>query len=994
MRIFYLKKYLLLSALLMLSSWAFAQIGSISGKVLDETKQPLPGASVTISGTTMGSTTDANGVFKISGVKPGSYTVVTRFIGYSTLQSSVVVSDGNAVLNVNLKPDSRNLSEVVVVGYGTQRKKDLTGSVTTITAKDFNQGPITTPEQLISGKVAGVQVTSNGGAPGSGSTIRIRGGASLNASNDPLIIIDGVPVSNSSISGSPNPLSLINPNDIESQTILKDASATAIYGSRASNGVIIITTKKGKSDKLTVNFNTLNSLSKVIKEVPVLSADQFTTLVKADAAVSGSNSQSSLLGTSNTDWQKVIYHDAYSTDNNISFSGGIKALPYRLSVGYLNQDGVLKTSNLKRTTAAFNINHDFFNHSLKVDVNLKGTYSKSRFADQGAIGSAVSFDPTQPVYSGNSNYGGYYEWLTTTAPIVPNTLAPRNPLGLLEEKQDVSNVKRSIGNIQFNYIFPFLKDLKANVNLGYDVSHGQGSTSLPVTAASAFASKGSYTSYSQDNLNYVNDYYLNYVKDLKSINSHIDLTAGYSYQYFQFSAPGQDYFAADQTTSIKQSVLPYKNYYYIESTFARLNYSFFDKYLLTATVRRDGSSRFAPQNRYGIFPSGSLAWRINQESFLKDSKVVSDLKLRVSYGITGQQDINGYFPYLPKYTLGDGGSQYQFGNSFTSTLRPEGYDLNIKWEETTTSNLGLDYGFFEGRITGTIDYYSKKTKDLLADIPVPAGSNLTNHLFTNVGNLESKGAEFSINVKAIKSKDLNLDFGYNISYNDVKLTNLSKTGTNSNTPIGVGGIPGGVGNTIQAYLVGATPNAFLVNKQIYDAKGNPMEGVYADINNNGVADAGVADRYIYKQPNPKFYMGFNSTANYKNWGLGFSMRANVGNYIYNAFSASTGAIAGFKFPNYLGNLSSSVLNTNFKNYQLYSDYYVENGSFLRMDNANLSYNFGKLIKGAANLRATVNVSNVFVITKYTGLDPEVQGGIDNNFYPRPRVFSFGLNLGF
>lgn len=992
MRIFYLKKYLLLSALLIIPYLVFAQTGSITGKVTDENKMPIPGATVTVVGSSLSTATGNNGEYAITGIKSGKYTVEVKFIGYVTMQSLVNVSSGNVPVNFNLRPDSKGLNEVVVIGYGTAKKKDLTGSVTTITSKDFNQGPITTPEQLIQGKVAGVQITSNGGAPGSGSTIRIRGGASLNASNDPLIVIDGVPVSNNTIAGASNPLSSINPDDIESETILKDASATAIFGSRASNGVIIITTKKGKSAALQVTFNSLNSLSNVTKEVPVLTADQFRSLVKADAAASGSTAQSALLGNANTDWQKQIYRNAWASDNDISFSGGIKGLPYRLSLGYLDQDGVLKTSNLKRTSVALNLNKDLFNNSLKIDLNLKGTYSQSRFADQGAIGSAVNFDPTQPVYSGNSNYGGYYEWISGGA---PNTLAPRNPLGLLEEKWDLGAVKRSIGNVQFNYIFPFLKDLKANVNFGYDASHGQGSTLVPATAASAFAQKGSYDRYSQDNLNYVSDYYLNYIKDIKSIDSHIDLTAGYSYQYFENSAPLQQFFAADQVTGTgKQPQLAYKNYYYIESTFARLNYTLADKYLLTATVRRDGSSRFSPENRYGVFPSVSLAWRINRESFLKDSKVISDFKLRASYGQTGQQDIGPYFPYLARYTFGDTGSQYQFGNAFTTTLRPEGYDPNIKWETTTTSNIGLDYGFLNGRITGTIDYYSKKTKDLLADIPVADGSGLTNHLFTNVGNMESKGAEFAINAVAVSTKDVKWNIGYNVTYNEVTLTNLSKTGKNSNVPIGVGNIPGGVGNTIQAYLVGATPNAFLVNKQVYDANGKPLEGVYVDINHNGVFDAGVADRYIYKQPNPKFFMGFNSSVDYKKWTLGFSMRANLGNYIYNAFAASTGATAGFKFPNYLGNLSSSVLNTNFQKYQLFSDYYVENGSFLRMDNANLSYNFGKILDGKARLRVSANVSNVFVITKYTGLDPEVQGGIDNNFYPRPRVFAFGLNLGF
>jgi TonB-linked SusC/RagA family outer membrane protein len=981
----YLIKYVLTLFFALFVAAAFSQTGTVSGTVVDETNQPLPAATIVVQGMQKSTSTDLNGKYRLTGLE-GTVTIEYRFLGYITQTKTVTVT-GNVTVNVNLVPNSRSLNEVVVIGYGTARKQDVTGATQTLTAKDFNQGPITTADQLIQGKVAGVQITSNGGAPGSGSTIRIRGGASLNASNDPLIVVDGIPLSNNGISGSPNGLNLINPNDIESETILKDASATAIYGSRASNGVIIITTKKGKSDKVHINASTINSVSNIIKEVPNLNTDQFKTLVNTQ----GTAAQKGLLGSANTNWQDQIYRQAYSTDNSISLSGGIKALPYRLSFGYLDQDGILKTSNLKRTTVDLNINHDFLNSSLHVDFNLKGSYSASRFANQGAIGAAVSFDPTQPVYSGNNKYGGFFEFIDPSTNL-PNTLATRNPLGMLVDRYDLGSTRRSLGNAALTYTFPFLKDLKANANFGYDVSRGQGGINVPVFAASDYSTAGYNTNYRQDNVNYVTDYYLNYVKDLKSISSHIDLTGGYSYQYFRNSGPPQNYFAADQVTVLTSvsPTLQYLNEYYIESLFGRLNYSLMDKYLLTATIRRDGSSRFSPENRYGIFPSASLAWRINQESFLKDSKTISNLKLRIGYGQTGQQDIGSYFPYLATYTYGDSGSAYQFGNSFQTTLRPQAYDANIKWETTATSNIGLDYGFLDDRITGSFDYYVKKTKDLLADIPVPDGSNLTNHLYTNVGNLESKGFEFNINLNAIKSKDLNWNIGYNLSYAQVTLTNLSKTAS-GNQIINVGGIPGGVGNTIQAYYVGQTPNVFLVNKQVYDASGAPIEGVYVDVNKNGQFDTGNGDKYFYKQPNPKFYMGFNSSLNYKKFDLSFSMRANLGNYIYNAFAASTGAVQGIQFSNYLGNLSSSVLATNFQKYQLWSDYYIENASFLRMDYANLGYNFGK-IHGNSTLRMSFNVSNVFVVTKYTGLDPEVQSGIDNNFYPRPRVFSLGLNL--
>ncbi|SDF07113.1 iron complex outermembrane recepter protein [Mucilaginibacter pineti] len=980
MRKNYSKKYVLLCAFLMMSVMAFAQTGSIKGKVLDETNQPLPGASVSIDGTTMGSTTDLNGNYTISGVKTGNVTVTAKFVGYTPIKKAVSVSSGVNELNFGLKPDNQNLNEVVVVGYGTQRKKDLTGSVVSVTAKDFNQGPITTPEQLITGKVAGVQITSNSGAPGSGSTIRIRGGASLSASNDPLIVIDGIPLSNTAISGVANPLSLINPNDIESFNILKDASATAIYGSRASNGVIIITTKKGKSGKLSVNFNSLSSLSEITKEVSVLNADQFRTAVQTY-----SPDHVALLGKANTDWQSLIYRKAYTYDNNISVTGGIKGIPYRLSVGFLNQDGIVKTDNLKRTTATFNINHDFLDGDLKVDLTLKGAHTESHFAAD-VIGSAVSFDPTQSVYSNDkTKFGGYFEWLDSGN---PNTLAPRNPVGLLNEQNAVGKSTRGIGTLSLTYIFPFLKELQANATFGGDLSNGEGSNLIPATAASKFAQKGSYTSYYNQNYTYNTDYYLKYSKDFKDIKSHFDIQAGYSYQYYNTYVKNFQEKTGDKVTPVNSLVDPTFGQYYIESPFARANFSFDDKYLLTASIRDDRSSRFSEKYRNGYFPSVAFAWRAKEESFLKSVDVLSDLKIRASYGITGQQDLpTSYFPYLAVYDPSNVSAQYQFGSSFVNTLRADSYNVNLKWESTATTNLGLDYGFFNGRLTGSIDVYNKKTKDLLLNAPIAAGTNLSNYLYVNVGNLTTKGLEFNANIAAIASKDLNWNIGYNVSLNKRTITNISLTG-DPNQKIATGAIPGGVGNTIQQWQAGQNPGAFFVYQQVYN-NGIPLEGVYVDRNNNGTT---TDDKYLYKQTDPKVFMGLNSNVNYKRWNLGFSARASLGNYTYNAQAAANAAYVGLKFSKYLVNLPSSVLKTNFTQYQLYSDYYVENSSFLRMDNATLGYTFGKT-GGPYTLRASFNVQNVFVITNYTGLDPE-GSGIDNNFYPRPRIYSLGLNLGF
>jgi iron complex outermembrane receptor protein len=988
MRKNYSKKYLLLCAFLMLSLATFAQTGSIKGKVVDETNQPLPGAAVTIDGTTLGSTADLDGNYTINNVKAGSYTLTAKFLGYVALKKTVTVGNSVVVVSFGLQSDNRNLNEVVVVGYGTQKKKDLTGSVVVVTAKDFNQGPITTPEALITGKVSGVEITSNGGAPGSGSTIRIRGGSSLSASNDPLIVIDGVPVSNSSIGGVANPLSTINPNDIESFNVLKDASATAIYGSRASNGVIIITTKKGKGDsKFAVNFSSLNSLSKITKEVDVLSAAQFRQVVMSP--VSGTTAaQQAELGNANTNWQNQIYRSAITSDNNISFTGGLKGLPYRLSIGYLDQDGILKTDNLKRTTMALNVNHDFLRSSLKIDLNVKGTYSDSHFANQGAIGAAVFFDPTQPVYSGNSNlYGGFFEYTNGAA---PNTLAPRNPVGLLDEQTGRGTVKRGVGSLNVNYVFPFFKQLQVNALIGGDISDGQGHTFIPAYAAAAFPQKGSFSQYFNENYTYNTDYYLKYADEFKSIKSHLDVQLGYSYQYFNVYNRGEQGYAADMVTPVGTPSLPGYGQYYIESPFARLNYGFDDKYLLTATIRDDRSSRFSSLNKNGYFPSISLAWRIKQEDFLKNVDFISDLKLRGGYGITGQQDLGtDYFPYLAVYEPSNIGAGYQFGNNYTTTLRADRYNSNLKWEQTSTTNIALDYGFLNGKINGSIEYYNKNTKGLLVFTPVADGTNLSNYINANVGTLKNSGLDFNINVNAITSKDFNWTFGYNVSFNKVTVTGVSLTG-DPNQIISTGGIPGGVGNTIQLYKAGEARGAFYVYQQVYGANGSPLEGVYVDRNGNGTT---IDDKYAYKQPDPRVYMGLNSNFNYKKWNLGFTMRANFDNYVYNGEAASNGAYAGLKFQGYLGNLPTSIMKTNFQQYQLFSDYYVENASFLRMDNANLSYNFGK-IAGAANLRVSANVQNVFIITKYTGLDPEVQGGIDNNLYPRPRVYSIGVNLSY
>lgn len=959
---------------------------TVTGRVTDDTGTGLPGVTVVLKGTTTGTSTNANGEYSLSVPESGGI-LSFSFIGYTTQEIAI----GNRTsVNVTLATDTKALQEVVIVGYGTQRKSDVTGSVTSVSSEDFVKGQNTTPEQLIQGKVAGVQITSNGGDPGSGSRIRIRGGASLNASNDPLIVIDGVPIENTTVAGSGNPLNFINPNDIESFNVLKDASATAIYGSRASNGVIIITTKKGRvGDKLNVNFSTQHSVAKVTDKVDVLSANEYRQLVTEQ----GTATQAALLGSADTNWQNEIFQTALTADNNLSFSGAIKFVPFRISIGHLSQEGILKTSKFERSSGSISLNPSFLDDHLTVNLNLKGALTDSRFADKGAVGAAVAFDPTQPIYA-NNKFGGYFQW--TDAAGAFNTLATRNPLSLLEQRTDLGDVKRSIGNIQLDYKFHFLPELRANLNLGYDHTKSDGTTRFPATFAPNFAEGGRRSSFAQEKKNTLSDFYLNYVKELGFMQSRIDVTAGYGFQEFVTENPQFPVLNVAGEV-ITEAGRPQQIPYRLKSYFGRINYSMMDRYLFTATIRRDGSSRFNEDNRWGTFPAAAFAWRISEENFLNSSSVVSDLKLRLGYGLTGQQDVlENVFPYLARYTFGDNTAQYQFGFDpqgnpvYYATLRPEGYDANIKWEETQTYNAGLDFGFFNGKLNGTLDYYFKETNDLLATIAVPAGTNLINELTTNVGTMETKGFEAALNYTAISTEKINWSVGINGTYTTREITNLSKVASSDFIGYAVGGIAGGTGNNIQINTVGYAPNSFYVYKQVYDENNKPIEGLYADLNGDGVFSE--ADKYRYKNPEPKVYLGFNSDFTYGNFNFNFVMRGNIGNYMYNNVYSNNGAYQAFGFANYLTNVSPNVLDTNFRNYQLFSDYYMENASFLRMENVNVSYAFGSMAEDKVRIRLNAGIQNAFVITKYNGLDPEIAGGIDNNFYPRPRIYTFGLNI--
>lgn len=980
------KRSLLLVALLLIGCLQLmAQTRTIKGEVTDaQNGEALIGATVMVEGEKGGTVTDFDGNFSLQ-VSSSAKKIKVSYIGY--IDKVLSISDN---MKVKLESDSKALADVVVIGYGTARKSDLTGSVATVKSKDFNKGLVSSPEQLINGKVSGVQIMSNSGSASAGSTIRVRGGASLNASNDPLIVLDGVPLEQGGISGnSSNFLSMINPSDIESMTVLKDASSTAIYGSRASNGVIIITTKKGQQGAVKVNFNTTNSLQTRAQMVDMLSRDEFVNVINQY----GSANQKSLLGTANTDWNDEVYRTAFGTDNNLSVSGSIdKWLPFRVSVGYYNQSGLVRKDNVERWTGNVVLTPSFFQDHLKLTINAKGTLNNNSFNNGGAVWAAATFNPTIPVYSGNDKYGGYNEALDADG--VPVNAGVRNPRGLVDLYDSKSKVSRFIGSMDVDYKVHFLPDLKLHATVGADYAKGDGTVYVPAYAAQSYNKDESlggsdYKYGPQKNENRLLTLYANYAKYFEDIKSNVDLTAGYDYQYWKSTTPLYYTKSAAGTTLSTVKASDYRHV--MLSYYGRINYSFDGKYLLTATVRRDASSRFSKDTRWGTFPSVALGWTLTEEPWLKNQKVLSNLKLRASYGVTGQQEGIGNYNYLPVYTYSVTGAEAFINGQYINTYRPEAYVSDLKWETTTSWNFGLDFGFLNGRIGGAIDFYTRKTKDLLASVPTAAGTNFSKTILTNVGNVDSKGIEVSLNATPIQTKDWEWNLSYNFTWQNMKVKNLSLTKGGSQTNVKVG--PSIDAYQFQVLSEGYEPYMFYVYHQLYDSKtGKPIEGAYADLNNDG--EINESDLYRYHSPAPKYIMGLSTSLRYKQLTLGMSFRANIDNYVYNGMGMSTGAFETVSYNNsQLNNLNTSFLKTGFKTRQYLSDYYVENASFLKLDNLSLSYNVGKINKWAS-LTVSAMVQNVFTITGYSGTDPEVPNGMDNSFYPRPRTYSVSLGLQF
>ena len=974
---------------LFLSVGAFAQI-DVKGHVKDATGEPIIGATVRVDGTQVATVTDFDGNFALKANQGANITI--SYVGY---QSQTVKAAPS--LTITLQDDQTVLSDIVVIGYGTVKKSDATGSVLSVEADQLTKGLATSPADLLQGKTPGVVITNNGGAPGAGSMIRIRGGSSLSASNDPLIVIDGLPISSTGISGQSDVLSTINPNDIESFSILKDASATAIYGSRASNGVIVITTKKGSSGKPKVSIDLSGSFQNVGKYTDVMNAGEFTDFLNSyiarNTALDGDVIRAAVLRGADTDWQKEIYRTAWSEEINASVTGGVtgaktglfNGMPYRVGAGFLNNDGTLKETNMNRGTISVNLTPKLIDERLTVNLNAKGVITNNNFGDTGAIGAATQYAPTLPIYD-NNGINGYTAWLGNDGSA--NTMATQNPLAMIAATDNTSKVKRFVGNAQFDYKFKFLEGLRANLNLGLDVSSSDGTNTIARGSEKSFHDTsengaGSTTEYGQTRRDQTLEFYLAYASELPKLESRFDVLAGYSWQHF-FNSTSSTKYSYDKSTVIND--YPSKTESYLVSFYGRLNYTLMDRYLLTFTLRDDGTSRFQ-NNKWGLFPSVAVAWRLSEEPFLRDIKDLSNLKLRLGWGQTGQQELNaGDYPSLAIYHSNLTGSYYMFGGKQIIPTSPKAYNKDLKWETTTTYNIGLDYGFFRNRINGSIDFYHRKTTDLLNYAPVALGSNLNNYVSQNVGNLENDGIEFALNVVPIEQKDLHWEIGFNVAYNKNKITKL--TANEDPTYVGVmtGGISGGVGSTIQIHQVDHPASSFFVYEQIYDKDGNPIEGAYVDRNADGQINDD--DRYVYKKPAPDWTFGINTTLNYKDWTLAISGRANLGNYVYNNVASNSEMMADLWTNSFSRNVVKSAVDSNFLQAQYISDYYVHNASFFKLDKITLAYQITDWI------RVHATAQNVFTITKYKGVDPEVAGGIDNNLYPRSRTILLGASLNF
>ena len=990
---------------LFLSVGAFAQ-NDVKGIVKDASGEPIIGATIRVIGQEGGAITDFDGNFTIKAA-PGAKIQVS-YIGYKTVELPV-----SANMVVTLQDDTQLLSDVVVIGYGRAKKEDLTGSVTAIKPDEMSKGITSSASDMLVGKVAGVDVITAGGSPGAGAQIRIRGGSSLNASNDPLLVVDGLTIDNNTAKGMSNVMAMINPNDIETFTVLKDASATAIYGSRASNGVIIITTKKGrKGTGPKFSYNGDVTISTTQKRYDVLNGNEYRAL--ANRLWGEGNAPE--LGKANTDWQDEIFRTAVSTSHNLSITGGLKNMPYRVSAGYQSDSGIIKNSYMKRFNASVNLAPSFFDDHLNFNVTAKFMAEKDSYVDAGAVvGGALAMDPTRPVYydgPGSEFVGGYYQYLQTTDAFpdkswnyTTNTNTPSNPVACLNQKECIAHSTDFTGNIEMDYKIHGFEDLRIHASFG-----GQYTSSTQDDYTSPYSYDNNYYGWNGVTKYYKYSITANaYAQYVHTFGAHtIDIMAGGEESHYHRNGwdagSGWDSYnnvAYNETLKSEQEWATHNS---LVSYFGRLNYTLLDRYMLTATFRADGSSRFAKGHKWGYFPSVALAWRINDEKFMKNLKWWNEFKLRLGWGQTGQQEIGSDFLYQPVYTIGDQYGQYQFGtgsDSFYYTVRPSAYNPDLTWETTTTWNAGLDFAFLNNRITANIDGYYRKTTDLIQDVTIPVGMNFAQRMSQNIGSLENYGIEFSIGAKPIVTKDFTWDIQYNVSWNHNEITELIG-GDDEHIAESGGTISRGNSTHVQAHKVGEPANSFWVYQQVYDENGKPLEGVFVDRDGNGIINND--DRYFYHSPAAPVYMGLTMKFLYKNWDLSFALRSAIGNYVYYDFLANKAVIStsGLYSNSAYSNTTQAAVDLGFTGTgtgsPFLSDYFVRNASYLKCQNITLGYSFPALLKynnqDYFSGRVFFTVQNPFIITKYKGLDPEISSGIDNNPYPRPMSFQLGLNLNF
>lgn len=972
--------------------------GTVAGRVVDAaTREPLSGVAVSVA--ERGALTGADGRFTITGVPAGTNTLRVTRIGYTQVTQPVTVAAGQtATVEIAMTAQALALEGVTVIGYGTQRTEELTGAVETVTAEEFNTGRVVSPEQLIAAKVAGVQVIDTG-EPGGGINLRIRGGTSITSSNEPLYVVDGVPLPvGGGLSAGRNPLNFLNPEDIASMTVLKDVSATAIYGSRGANGVVIIETKQGTARGPQITYSGSISGSNVTDEPDLLDAAQFRAAVAEHAP-----DKLAMLGDANTDWRGAVERDAFGQEHNLAFAGAGEDMNYRLSLGYLDQAGVVRGSATGRVSAALNYNQRLFNDRLNVEAHARGARTEDQFTPGGVLGSATAFAPTQPIRTAS----GFFEWTDFS-------LAPNNPVAELGLVVDEGTTYRSIGNVEARYRTPFLEGLSATTRLGYDVAKSERMSFFPSILRAQIENPpaGLVTRSNPTEVTTVLDAFLNYAGQIDRFDSDVDATVGYSYEassgdypYFQARGLSSDLLgpngiptAAEQLSRINERESR------LASFFGRLNYTLLDRYILTLSVRRDGSSKFGPDNQWGTFPAAALAWRVGDESFLDGTDWLSDLKLRASWGKNGNQSFGDYL-WLSTYRFGDELARVQFGDEFVNTIRPSAVDPNIKWEETTSYNLGLDYGLFDDRLSGSLEYYSKDTDDLIFTVPVAAGTNVSNYVTTNIGSVRNRGFELSLNALVFDGGDRGFtwDAGFNASTNRNELVRINSVGGGSEQIL-VGGIAGGVGSNIEVLQPGDPVNSFFVYRHKRDADGLPIyadtngdgriddNDLYEDLNGDGIINQ--SDRAPFHDPSPDWAFGHTSSMGYRTFDLSLTLRAQLGNYVYNNVASNLGNYRELDAIGAPVNLHASVLEYGFESPQYFSDVYVEDASFLRMDNLTLGYTFPSFA-GLQQMRVFGTVQNVFTLTDYSGVDPMAGlNGIDNNLYPRSRTFTAGVNVGF